>query len=41
MIWAALTPAYLEQSPIDPYTGRPPVYTRQGSGFTLRAQAGT
>ena len=35
-----LTPAYLDRLPIDPYTGRPPVYAHPGSGFTLRAQAG-
>lgn len=37
---AALTPAYLQRLPIDAYTGRPPVYSRQGPGFTLRVQAG-
>jgi hypothetical protein len=34
----ALVPRYLATLPIDSYTGRPPVYARQGSGFTLRAQ---
>lgn len=34
---SALVPSYLDRLPIDPYTGRPPVYARQGSGFTLRA----
>jgi hypothetical protein len=36
---SALVPGYLDRLPIDPYTGRPPVYTRQGSGFTLQARA--
>ncbi|MEZ5319263.1 MAG: hypothetical protein R2752_17815 [Vicinamibacterales bacterium] len=31
-------PEYLDRLPIDPYTGQPPVYARQGEGFTLRAQ---
>lgn len=35
---SALVPAYLARLPIDPYTGRPPVYARQGAGFTLRAK---
>jgi hypothetical protein len=34
---AALVPGYLPSLPIDPYTGRPPAYVRQGDGFTLRA----
>jgi len=34
---SALVPSYLDRLPIDPYTGRPPVYARPGSGFTLRA----
>jgi len=33
-----LVPAYLPALPIDPFTGKPPVYGRQGSGFTLQAQ---
>jgi len=36
---SALVPNYLDRLPIDPYTGRPPVYTRQGSGFRLQARA--
>lgn len=36
---SALAPAYLESLPIDPYTGVPPVYARQGAGFTLRAKS--
>lgn len=31
-----LAPQYLAQVPIDPFTGRPPEYTRQGEGFELR-----
>lgn len=37
---AALTPAYLDRLPIDPYTGQPAVYAHTASGFALRAQAG-
>ncbi len=37
---SVLTPAYLARLPIDPYTGQPPVYARQDSGFTLHAQGG-
>jgi hypothetical protein len=33
---SVLVPRYLASLPIDPYTGRPPVYARQGAGFTLR-----
>jgi hypothetical protein len=33
-----LAPTYLARLSIDPYTGRPPVYAREGAGFTLRAQ---
>jgi hypothetical protein len=33
---AELAPQYLAQVPIDPFTGRPPEYTRQGEGFELR-----
>jgi len=36
---SALLPGYLDALPIDPYTGRPPAYSRQGSGFTLKARA--
>jgi hypothetical protein len=35
---SALVPEYLDRLPIDPHTGRPPVYARQGSGFTLQAK---
>lgn len=34
-----LAPQYLAQVPIDPITGRPPEYTRQGTGFELRGHA--
>ena len=34
---AALTPAYLDKLPINPYTGQVPVYARDGSGFSLKA----
>ncbi len=30
-----LVPAYLLQLPTDPATGKPPVYQREGEGFTL------
>jgi hypothetical protein len=30
-----LVPAYLDAVPIDPFTGAPPVYARQGAGFSL------
>lgn len=33
-----LVPRYLASLPIDPFTGQPPVYARQGKGFTLRAR---
>jgi len=36
---SALVPVYLTRLPIDPYTGQPPAYARQGDGFTLRAKA--
>jgi hypothetical protein len=36
----ALVPAYLPRLPLDPFTGRPPVYARNGAGFTLRAESG-
>ena len=36
---SALTPTYLVRVPMDPFTGQPPVYARQGEGFTLRAKA--
>jgi hypothetical protein len=35
---SALVPAYLARLPIDPVTGRPPVYARRGAGFTLKAE---
>jgi hypothetical protein len=38
---SALVPGYLDQLPIDPYTGRTPVYARQGSGFLLQGTAST
>jgi hypothetical protein len=34
----ALVPAYVANLPIDPETGKPPVYARQGAGFQLRAE---
>jgi hypothetical protein len=34
---SALAPTYLDQLPINPYTGAVPVYARDGDGFTLRA----
>jgi hypothetical protein len=37
---SALVPRYLTSLPIDPYTGRPPVYARQGAGFTVRVTGG-
>jgi hypothetical protein len=33
----ALAPQYVARLPIDPFTGRPPEYIRQGAGFELRA----
>ena len=36
---SALSPSYLAAVPIDPFTGKPPVYARQGAGFTLRAES--
>ena len=35
---SALVPGYLNALPIDAYTGRPPAYSRQGSGFTLQVK---
>jgi hypothetical protein len=35
---SALVPDYLASVPIDPFTGRPPVYTRKGAGFELHAE---
>jgi hypothetical protein len=35
---SALAPEYLASVPIDPFTGRPPVYTRKGAGFELHAE---
>ena len=37
---SALVPVYLAGLPIDPFTGKPPVYARQGAGFQLHAQGG-
>lgn len=34
----ALVPSYLASVPIDPFTGRPPVYARRGAGFELHAE---
>ena len=34
----ALVPEYLASVPIDPFTGRPPVYARKGAGFELHAE---
>ena len=34
----ALVPRYLPAVPIDPFTGRPPVYARKGAGFELHAE---
>ncbi len=36
----ALVPAYLDALPINPWTGQPPVYARQGAGFSVRAGRG-
>ena len=33
----ALMPAYLDKLPINPYTGKVPIYARAGDGFTLKA----
>ena len=33
-----LVPTHLLALPIDPFTGKPPVYSRQGSGFMLQSQ---
>ena len=38
---SALTPSYLSSVPLDGNTGQPPVYARQGEGFTLHATAHT
>ena len=37
---SALAPSYPATVPIDPFTGKPPVYARQGAGFTLHAESG-
>jgi hypothetical protein len=37
---SALVPVYVADVPIDPSTGRPPVYSREGAGFRLRLQGG-
>ena len=34
----ALVPDYLPAVPIDPFTGKPPVYQRKDAGFTLESQ---
>jgi hypothetical protein len=36
----ALVPTYMPSLPIDPQTGRPPSYERQGAGFRLWAEKG-
>jgi hypothetical protein len=35
---SALVPAYLPHVPVDPSTGKPPVFTRDDEGFTLATQ---
>ena len=35
---SALVPGYLASVPIDPFTGRAPVYARKGAGFELHAE---
>jgi len=35
-----VAPAYLANVPIDPFTGRPPVYARAGAGFRLHFDSG-
>jgi hypothetical protein len=37
---SALVPAYVAGVQIDPFTGQPPVYARQGAGFHLHAEGG-
>jgi hypothetical protein len=37
---SAVVPAYLPSLPLDPFTGRPPVYQRLGAGFTMTAEGG-
>lgn len=37
---SALAPSYVANVPIDPFTGQPPVYTREGAGFHLRFEGG-
>jgi hypothetical protein len=37
---SALAPSYLATVPINPLSGKPPVYARQGAGFTLHAESG-
>jgi hypothetical protein len=37
---SALVPVYLQRLPLDSFTGKPPVYARQGVGFTLHAEGG-
>jgi hypothetical protein len=36
-----LVPTYFKAVPLDPFTGRQPEYTREGTGFTLRARIPT
>ena len=36
---AALVPAYVARVPIDPFTGRAPVYARHDAGFTLKGES--
>jgi hypothetical protein len=38
---SALVPTYVPKVPIDPFTGKAPVYTRQGAGFRLRGENGS
>jgi hypothetical protein len=35
---SALVPQYLSRLPMDPVTGRPPTYLRNGAGFTLKGE---
>jgi hypothetical protein len=37
---AALAPRYIDQLPINPYTGKPAVYERTAKGFVVHAPAG-
>ena len=38
---SVLVPQYVRSVPIDPFTGKPPVYERQGTGFRLRGENGS